>query len=322
MAAKAWGSEQTTKGIEEVFFRNESVSLCLLVNRRTKTMRVIDFRAGPSNAKRLFVMSLAQREGAEKAFTLVERDEVQTWVKLGFRKEANIPGFYKRSDAFLLGCRVTTPREEERLQSEMRLVASGAVSEDEDEPEAEVLPPEADPAHERMERTVLVAKRRAKELADKAFPAIKVTLLSDAEAKKSVAAALRTGRALTGFEAFGRDVERIHYTCTARGGFELVASAERQSCFGNAFLELLAAPKTEADALGTAASVRALCDRFTADGVVGCFGLAPSDDVTLSSCFAVNGFRRTGLLQSHIVVRGQRKDAIVWSRKLSNPADE
>src|SRR6516162_7814505 len=117
MAAKAWSSQQKTsqqhligaKPVEEIFFQNDAVSLCLLIHRRAKTMRVIDFRAGPTNAKRMYVLSLAQREGMEKAYTLVERDEVATWVKLGFTKEGNIPGFYKRSDAFLLGCSVNTP---------------------------------------------------------------------------------------------------------------------------------------------------------------------------------------------------------------------
>src|SRR5262245_18488967 len=70
-------------GIEEMFVQNEAVSVCLLINRRTKTMRVIDFRAGPSHAKRLFVLNLAKREGIEKVYTLVERDELSTWVKLG-----------------------------------------------------------------------------------------------------------------------------------------------------------------------------------------------------------------------------------------------
>ena len=46
MAAKAWGTQQ--KAVDEVFFQNEAVSLCLLVNRRARTMRVIDFRAGPT----------------------------------------------------------------------------------------------------------------------------------------------------------------------------------------------------------------------------------------------------------------------------------
>src|SRR3984885_15751092 len=119
MAAKAWGTRPKT--VEEIFFQNEAVSLCLLINRRARTMRVVDFRAGPTNAKRLFVLTLAQREGVEKAYTLVERDECATWVKLGFAKEGNIPGFYKRSDAFLLGCSVDAalarePREVAPLQ--------------------------------------------------------------------------------------------------------------------------------------------------------------------------------------------------------------
>ena len=50
--------------------------------------------------------------------------------------------------------------------------------------------------------------------------------------------------------------------------------------------------------------------------------LEPSDDLALAMAFVYNGFRRTGLLVNHIVVGGQRKDAIIWSRKLANPADE
>src|SRR6202041_2406135 len=74
MAAKAWSSQQ--KAVEEVFFQNDAVSLCLLINRRAKTMRVVDFRAGPTLAKRKLVLELAKREGMEKAYTLVERDEL------------------------------------------------------------------------------------------------------------------------------------------------------------------------------------------------------------------------------------------------------
>ena len=83
MVARAWGERERTeakkprpsqgvatptikRGVEEMFVQNETVSLCLLLNRRTRTMRVIDFRAGPSHAKRVFVLKLAKREGIEK----------------------------------------------------------------------------------------------------------------------------------------------------------------------------------------------------------------------------------------------------------------
>lgn len=337
MAAKAFGTNgaqqragQVVRGVEEIFFQNDAVSLCLLVNRRARIMRVIDFRAGPSEAKRLFVLTLAQREGVEKAYTLVERDEVQTWTKLGFAKEANIPGFYKRSDAFLLGCTVPPPAagkakavtppparprsddDETVMQSEMRLTAA--------EPVGGPVP--LSPAHQRMERTLVLAKRNAKEIAPKSLPQAKIAPITEADARKAVAAALKSGRALTAFEAFGRDVVRSYFVATAKGGFSLAMSTESQACFGNAFLELLQSPRSEAEKLATAAAVRAMCEKLQAEDVVSCFALAPSDDVTLATVFVQNGFRRTGLLLDHLVVGAERKDAILWSRKLANPAEE
>ncbi len=133
---------------------------------------------------------------------------------------------------------------------------------------------------------------------------------------------MRSGRALTGFEPFGRDVQRRFFVATARGGFELHASIESQECFSNAFLELLQSPRTPAETAGTAAALRAFGDKLVSEGVVGCFSLAPSDDVALATAFLQNGFRRTGLLHEHLLVRGERKDAIVWSRKLANPTEE
>jgi hypothetical protein len=315
MAPKAWASHQ--KPVDEVFFQNEAVSLCMLINRRVRTVRVIDFRAGPSTAKRLFVRSFAQREGLQKIFTLVERDEVVTWVKLGFAKEGNIPGFYKRSDAFLLGCAVGSEapareRDEPPMQSETRIIAAKVLT--------AAVPMTA--AHERMERTILTAKKWLKDTPQRALPQAKVNLVGDADARKAVAAALRSGRALTAFEPFGRDVERRYFVATVRGGFQLHASTESQACFGNAYLELLQGPRTEAEKLATMGALGALCDSLLSEGVVSCFSFAPSDDVALAAVFLQNGFRRTGLLVEHLLLGAERKDAILWSRKLANPNDD
>ncbi len=359
MVAKAWGVEKggrsvtpATRGanvpaVEELFFTNQAVSLCLLVHRRAKTMRVVDFRAGATSAKRLFVLSFAHREGVEKVYTLVERDEVSTWTKLGFTKEGAVPGFYKRSDAYLLGCTVTGEPRNIPLESETRIAIAPlggrdsflpAAIEEEEAEEAEV----DTTGHDFAEKTLVMAKKRAKELAEdasrparplsasvkrgqpakSAIPTAKVSVLKEADVKKPVAAALKSGRALTAFEPFGRDVVRSYFSITARGGFELIASTESQECFGNAYLELLTAPKTEVERLGTAAALGALCERLICQNIVSCFGLVPSDDVALATAYVFNGFRRTGLLRNHMVVGGVRKDAIVFSRKLANPADD
>ena len=281
-------------------------------------MRVIDFRAGPTNAKRMFVLSLAQREGVEKVYTLVERDEVATWVKLGFAREGSIPGFYKRSDAFLLGCSVDAALRAAPLHSEVRIALSDTGEHLEDVVDMA--------AHDLMEKTLARAKKNAKDIADRAVPSAKVTPITETEAKRAVEKALRAGRALTGFEPFGRDVQRRYFSIASRGGFELVASTESQACFGNAFVELLTSPTNDTERLATVASLRALCDKLLDEGVVSCFSLAPSDDLGMAIAFVFNGFRRTGLLQNHMVVGGtpgtERKDAIIWSRKITNPADE
>ena len=310
MAAKAWSSQQ--KAVEEVLFQNDAVSLCLLINRRAKTMRVVDFRAGPTAAKRSYVLRLAAREGVEKVYTLVERDEVGTWVKLGLVKEGTIPGFYKRSDAYLLGCSVNA----HELESETRIAIGGDVDVEEEPDTADSA------AHDFAEKTLAHAKRHAKEITDKALPSAKVAVVREADVKKQVLAAIKSGRALTAFEPFGRDVQRRYFSVTAKGQFELVASAESQACFGNAFLELLTGPRNDPERLATIAALRALCDRFVDEGVVSCFSLSPSDDLALATAYVCNGFRRTGLLQNHLVVGAERKDAIIWSRKLASPADE
>ena len=318
MAAKAWGGAQQ-KSVEEVFFQNDAVSLCLMIHRRAKTMRVIDFRAGPSNAKRMFVLALAQREGMEKVYTLVERDEVSTWIKLGFAREGNIPGFYKRSDAFLLGCSVANARQSDMRIAAARIANVGHVSEDVEEIDEEV--PVDARALEFAERTIVHGKKAAKALSGKALPNVKINPITEAEAKKHVAAAVKANRALTGFEPFGRDVERHYFTLSGRGGYELCVSTESQACFGNAFLEMLTGPKTDGERLGVVGALRSMCDKMIADGTVSVFALAPSDDVPLATAFSFNGFRRTGLLQNHLQVGGGRKDAIIWSRRLANPAD-
>jgi hypothetical protein len=306
--------------MDELFVQNEAVSFCLLVNRRARTMRVIDFRAGATEAKRQFVRSLAQREGVEKVYTLVERDEQQTWVKLGFAKEGSIPGFYKRSDAFLLGAtvpalpppgRVSRVRSEIPFESETRLVAARPAG-----------PSAVSPAQELAERTITIAKRAARSLAEGSVPLARIVALDENEVRKAVAAALRNARALTAFEPFGRDVQRRHVRAMARGGFELVASVESQACFGNAFLELLQAPKTESEGVATAGALRALCEKLISEGSVSCFSLAPSDDVALATAFVYAGFRRTGLLVGHLPGGGGRRDAILWSRKLASATDE
>ena len=88
---------------------------------------------------------------------------------------------------------------------------------------------------------------------------------------------------------------------------------------------LLTAPTTDAESAATTAALRALTDMLKSEGAVSVFSLVPADDVSLAAAYVFCGYRRTGVLENHIVVGGQggaRKDAILFSRKLvSAPLD-
>jgi hypothetical protein len=136
-----------------------------------------------------------------------------------------------------------------------------------------------------------------------------------------VETALRSGRALTGFEPFGRDVERWSFSCTARGGYSLMVSVETQRCFDNAFVEFLTAPRSEKEALFMLVALERVCEALLERGVVGAFALGPVEDESLAAVFLANGFRRTGQLSQQLRLGARRADAILWSRKLAQPAD-
>ena len=309
MAAKTL-TNTANSGVDELLFHNDAVSLCLLVNRRQRTLRIIDFRAGPTLAKRSFVVAAAKREGVEKIFTLVERDEVATWTRLGFTREGSIPSFYKRTDAWILGAVVGQI-------APVRAVRTPSEVEDDDDGEAHSLSPAAALA----ERTIARARRLLKSAPEVALPAVKVALASEALARKALFTAQRSGRALTGFEPFSRDAPRRAFTLSTRAGGVIVASVETQTCFGNSFFELLTAPRTEAERLFATSAVSALEARLKAEGAVSTFTLAAADDVTQAAVFLGAGFRRSGVLAAHVMLKGERKDAIVWSKKLAGAGD-
>ena len=223
---------------------------------------------------------------------------------MGFAREGNIPGFYKRSDAFVLGACVS-PAElyDDAEQSGTRLALTDGGD---------------DVVTDRLYQAV---RKVAKERESLSHPAVKLAPARDVEVGKAVTAAVKAGKALSTFEPFGRDVARSAFLCTARGGLSLVASVESQSCFDNAFLELLTSPRTEKETALTTSAVRQLCDQLFERGTVGCFALSPTRDTGLGAIYANAGFRRTGTLRQHVLLAGERVDVFLWSRKLAQPAD-
>lgn len=293
MATKAKAADKPPV-VEELHFRSESAFLCLLLNHRTKFIRVIDFRAGALPAKRLFIQSVAKREGVEKVITLVEKDEVSSWTRVGFVREGTIPGFYKRSDGHLCGCVIGEK------------TASVEVS---------------DEGVKLAERTINAAKKTAKDVPEKA-KGIAVHEVDASEAEAARDQAVKKGIAVNTFDPFGRDAERFYFDCAARRGKPNYLAAEFQDCFGHSLVEILRSPSGDSEVTALTEGVRTMCEELKDRGIISAFGFAPTDDVNLASVYTAAGFRKTGLLAQGIVVGGERKDAILWSQKLANPGAE
>jgi hypothetical protein len=295
--AKVAAAKRTKKKptVEELYFRSDSAYLCLLLNRRTRCVRVIDFRAGALPAKRLYIQSVATQENVEKVITLVEKDEVSSWTRVGFVREGTIPGFYKRSDGHLCGCVIG--------DKTASVEVSGS-------------------SEKLTDRTINAAKKAADDVPEKIRGA-SVRKANEKDALAARDAAWRKNPALGSFDMFGRDAGRIYYETSVKRSKTNFISAEFQDCFGHALIEILRLPTTENEMLAIASGLTALGDNLRERGIVAAFSFAPNDDVELSTAFVAAGYRKTGLLAQGILDKGGgRKDAILWTRKLANPLGE
>ena len=279
--------------VEELHFRSDNAFLCLLLNRRTKHIRVIDFRAGALPAKRLFIQSVAQREGVDKVIMLVEKDEVSSWTRVGFVREGQVPGFYKRSDGHLVGC-VIGDR-----------TASIEVSEE---------------SQKLAERTINAGKKLADNIEEPVKGVTVKEVDRDTAEEARDAVWHKRSDAYGAFDAFGRDAARIYIEVSSKRTKPNYLSAEFQDCFGHSLIEILRAPRNEQEVQAVAAGLQWLNDHLKAKEIVSAFAFAPVDNLELATIFLACGFRKTGLLAKGALLGDKRTDGILWTRKLADPS--
>jgi hypothetical protein len=266
--------------------------LCLLVNRRAKFIRVIDFRAGSLPAKRLFIQSVALRESIEKVIILVEKDEVSSWTRVGFVREGTVPGFYKRSDGYLIGCVIGDK------------IASVQVDDEDDS---------------KVERTINAAKKAAKELSDHPVEGVTLKGILANKANRARDTVWAKSEGLGCFDPFGREALRLYLEATPRRGKPNYLSVEFQECFGHSLIEVLQSPKNTSDIAAVYLGLNSFSEELKRRGIVSAFGFTPYEDVNLATAYLAAGFRKTGLLAQGILCGDKRTNAILWTRKLADP---
>ena len=291
----------SSKTAREVEFHQPGVYLCLLVNHTERSLRVIDFRAGLSREKRRLVVDFAVEHRIERLFTLVERDEVAAWVRLGFAREGTIPSFYKRSDAYVLGA----------LTASLRLSHQSGTR------------PALALKNEAAARVALeTAHQEARDLATGwklSGSGVRVAVAPEADVQRAKAAVKRAGWSPITLDSFSRGADQWHYSCTVKGAPALLVAVESQACFDNAMLEILARPRGDKEGLWMARALAEVLSTLRERGIVSCFAMTPVSDPVLGAIYAKNGFRRTGIMNDHLPAAKGRESAFLWTRKLAQP---
>jgi len=280
--------------VEEIHIRRPGVYVSLVVNRRQRVARVVDFLAGNFLQKMQAIDAAALKEGIERVYTLVEREESLGWLKVGYAREGSIPAYYKRSDAYMMG----------------HLVSASPTLTEEGVPEA----PVADTG--RAEKTLVAAKKLAAELS--APRGVRAEVVDDAVAAIRWSSA-KAKRPAWLDERFGRTGTRFHISAkpakAGAKGSEQVVSIELQETFGNAYLQPASWPAKPEDAAFLRAALEAAGDDLDAREVTCVFALSPAENVHTAAAFLAAGYKKTGLLAKHFAGDKRRLDALLWTRR-------
>lgn len=303
--------------LSERMVRNDDIFCSLLFDQGNRTLRVVDFRGGNFQSKHAYLERVLMSEGMRKVFTLIERDDMTGWQRVGYQREGSIPGYYKRSDAYIM---------------------SRIYDEDFD--------PKVEQGEDLPANKVLLADIRnlAKEIGEQKGPPLRMGISTEAEAAEVIQAEMKRladkakskkaksakGKvqqdAVTAFDLtwappifpqFSREVEHYYFVVQNKRTKQANAiGAEYQDCFGNAKVELFFTPQNRADQCLARDGISAAIDILLEIGAVSIFALGRVDDLAQNAILAAAGFKNSGWLTRQILTPDKPVDQILWTRKL------
>jgi len=293
--------------------RTDDLFFSCIYDRSNRCLRITDFRTGNFPLKDKTVLSLADEFGAHKIYTLIERDDINGWHRVGYIREGSIPGYYKRSDAYLMS----------------RLPGSDVV----------IFPESNDDTPERKAILNNDIKKRAKDIASLKNPGGRVQELDAASALETAEAEIKRlstskeGKKDTGlghlelarqlipgpvFQHFSRDGERIFILIQPKRSRSCnILALEYQDCFGNVKITFLRPPLNDAEIALSLYSVKKVLEELAEIGAVTAFAFTPEIWTDVNAIFLSCGFRKTGWLTHQRRSPDGYNDCILWTRRLA-----
>jgi hypothetical protein len=316
---KDTGNRGANRLIERMV-RNDDIFCSLLFDHDNRTLRVVDFRGGNFQTKHAYLEKVLTTEGMRKIFTLIERDDMHGWQRVGYQREGGIPGYYKRSDAYIMskiydtdydGSKVMTDESPERktFLTDVKTLAKEIA-------EGHITGIKGDIVSEVEAYDLLIAElKRVESKAGAARKAKGQAGPAKGRSRKGSAADLTPS--LPFFRQFSREVEYYHFVVQNRRTRQVnVFGAEYQDCFGNAKVDVYFSPQAKPDQLLAREGLNAFVERLALFGAVTVFALVRQGDLAMNALFMGTGFRNTGWLTRQTVTSQGYADQILWTRKL------
>ncbi len=307
----------------ERIVRNEDIFCSLLFDYTNRTLRVVDFRGGNFQSKHAYLENILTKEGMRKIFTLIERDDMNGWQRVGYHREGSIPGYYKRSDAYIMS-RIydadfdakSAPAEDPENKGILSdIKVTGKKLGETKDPSIKV-----DPISD-VEVIQIISEERARRETKPAKGAGK-TKKVQAKGKKASqppAEKIEEEPRMDGliFPQFSREVEYFHFLIQNRRNKQTnVLSTEYQDCFGNAKVHFGLPIESKADQNMAKVGLGQAIDQLLEMGAVSIFATVPSGDAKSNEVYAGCGFRNSGWLNRQLLTPAGVLDVILWTRKL------
>jgi hypothetical protein len=265
------------------------LNLSLLISPHHSHMRIVDYRMGQYKLKCSIFDQLASSRQLKKVFTLVEKQDSNSWRTVGFSKEAVIPGYFKNADGYLMS----------RVYDKSGKPITGGLAK---------LP------HE-----------KGVEFAEASPPSkkpngLKIKLVEDPERLSEI---ITHNDAHFTYNPFGKGVYHPKFIMETKiGRKNLWVGGEVNEAFGHAKVDILNIPKSAKERKYLIWMLLQLCTELGEDHDVGSlFGFTMVDDSVLGQIFVDAGFKSTGQLTSHMKsTDGKPRDVYIWHRKFQNEA--
>jgi len=277
-------SRRNSLALEEFSCKRGDVNFYLLANRRHKNLRVLDYRIGNYQLKRNALDYLAKEQGLRKVYTLVEKQDSNSWRTVGFSREAVVPGYFRTADAYVMS----------RVYDEDGQPLTGGLSK------------------------VAVAHEIPEPKKPRRPSGLKLKVVTDPERIQKVL----HGKDTSEFYApFGKGVQGPDILIS--GSLErkkFWVAGEINDSFGHAKVDLLSVPTSRREVYVCVFALRELFDHLETHDVGSVFTFTSVEDDLVGEVFASAGFRHTGQLTRHVCLNNtEQEDMHTWHDRIALP---